>query len=122
MKRAIIITTDNTIYTAELTDDITTSLKKELDADIVAPIYPRHLRTGFAMMVDDDGRIDGKPVNHIATAIYDFNEPICGDVAIVRETYIGKVGAYELAGLTEPQIRELLSVIAAIAPNGFNIN
>lgn len=103
-EKAIIFTTDNKIELRdlELKDG---SLLKALQAVVgghIKIVHPRYLTHGLVMVVNEEGLIEGLPLNLYASILYGFHDhgqPIVGNVAILDQGYRG--GEPDIVGLGE---------------------
>lgn len=71
-------------------------------------VHPARLPHGFVMIVDEEGRISGKPLNPVGSWFYGYDlhgEPIVGDVLIMREV-MGPDGP-ECAGMSEDDVNAI---------------
>lgn len=90
--KLIKITTDNVITMTDVTENgepLYETVRKDIGG-FMENVYPKGLPQGFVMIVDDEGRCKGKPINPIGSYLYQTHlhgEPIVGDVVILKLGY-----------------------------------
>lgn len=73
-------------------------------------VYPKGLPEGYVMIVDEEGKLKGKPVNFIGSHLYGsqtHGDYIVGDVIILKLGYYQ--GEYDVIGIPDEEANELMN-------------
>lgn len=81
MIRGVVITANRTVSVREF-EPVIDGLQEAVGGWIEV-VHPRGIHPPLCMIVDDEGLLKDKPINHIASIWYGY--PIVGDVVICKE-------------------------------------
>lgn len=91
-----------------------------IGSDYIEIVHPEKLPRGYAMIVDEEGLLNEKPVNIFGSWLYGtakHGQPIVGDLLIMKESY-GADGI-DHVGMTDDDIMSLIDRLNAL--NGSSI-
>ena len=100
-----------TVDDKELDSSFNEFVHREIDCDIYQAVDVGGTFKGVIMLVDDEGKLDGKRVNRIAWLIYNGCNPldyIVGDVIFCGTHRVGELQELDFCGLTDEQVSEIL--------------
>lgn len=104
-----LITTNNTVIEKQTDKNYELDdFYKLIDCDCIQHI----MASGYDMILDDEGKLKNKPINLIATRLY--NNPydfIVGDVLICTNEVINDIGERDLCGFSEHKMDDIISII-----------
>lgn len=110
--KAIIIKENKTVLAVEVRENgesLYEAVRKTIGG-YMENVYPEGLPKDFVMIVDEEGKLKGKPVNPLASSLYNgtaLGDHIIGDVIIL------KLGTYEgepdIVGIPDDEADELMN-------------
>lgn len=87
-------------------------IRKELDCNLTEYVYPKSFPKNIVMIVDEEGKLKGKPTNNLASVLYESF--IHGDF-IVGDVLVLKIGEYngepDVVGLEDYETERLLKAL-----------
>ena len=112
--KGIVVTTSNTMYVKDFGEPLYKSLGKEVGGHIEV-VHPRRLEAPFVMIVNEEGRLEGLPLNTLGSALYVtpiHGEPIVGNIIILQEGFVN--GERDIIGLDDDLARYVIDEISDI--------
>ncbi len=113
--KAITITTDNIISLIDVKENgyKLYELIRKVIGGYMEHVYPPMLPEGYVMTVNEQGKLNGLPVNPIASFLYKsflHGDYIIGDVIILK---LGKFeGESDVVGLSDAEADELMNKLS----------
>ena len=116
--KGIVITADDQLRVQDFSLPLYESAG-EVVGGYIEHVNPRLLRRPYCLLVNEEGRLIGLPVNHLASYMYGthmYGNPIVGDVVLLKNAYIH--GEWDIVGLTDKEVeaitRELEPLLAGL--------
>lgn len=112
--KGIVVTTSNTMYVKDFVEPLYKSLGKEVGGYIEV-VHPRELKAPLAMIVNEEGRLEGLPQNAFGSFLYGtpiHGEPIVGNIIILQEGFVN--GERDIIGLDDDLARNMIDQISDI--------
>lgn len=112
--KGIVVTTINTMYVKDFGEPLYKTLGKEVDGRIEV-VHPRRLEAPFVMIVNEEGRLEGLPLNTLGSFLYGapiHGEPIVGNIIILQEGFVN--GERDIIGLDDDLARYVIDEISDI--------
>lgn len=112
--KGIVVTTSNTMYVKDFGEPLYKSLGKEVGGHIEV-VHPRRLEAPFIMIVNEEGRLEGLPLNTLGSFLYGapiHGEPIVGNIIILQEGFVN--GEWDIIGLDDDLARNMIDQISDI--------
>lgn len=112
--KGVVVTTSNTMYVKDFGEPLYKSLGKEVGGRIEV-VHPRRLEVPLVMIVNEEGRLEGLPLNVLGSALYCtpiHGEPIVGNIIILQEGFVN--GERDIIGLDDDLARNLIDQISDI--------
>ena len=113
--KGIVVTTSNTMYIKDFGEPLYKSLGKEVGGYIEV-VHPRRLEAApFVMIVNEEGRLEGLPLNTLGSFLYGapiHGEPIVGNIIILQEGFVN--GEWDIIGLDDDLARNMIDEISDI--------
>lgn len=112
--KGILITPDNAVNVLTLEEPFYKGFQKAVGGyfEIVRPIS---LPGPYRMVINEEGKINGLPINPIASYLYGshiYGDPIVGNLLILKEGFDD--GEPDLVGLDDDEIDKLISLFSQI--------
>lgn len=110
--KAITITSDNAIVMTDVANNgkpLYDIVRNTIDG-FMENVYPKGLPEGYVMIVDDEGKLKGKPINQVGSYLYQSHihgDPIVGDVVILKLGIYQ--GEYDIVGIPDNEANELMN-------------
>ena len=111
--KGLIITTRNTMHTADFERPAYKSVGKAVDGYIEI-VHPRRLEFPYCMIVNEEGLLRGLPLNPYGSYLYGteaHGNPIVGDIVILKEGFVN--GEPDLVGLSDEECSTFADQISA---------
>lgn len=110
--KGIKITTDNVISTVDVQKNGSPlyDLMRKAVGGHCENVYPRRLKRGFVMIVNEEGLLHDLPINAVGSYLYGTDlhgQPIVGDVIILKLGYYQ--GELDVVGMTDNEANELMN-------------
>jgi len=110
--KAVTITTDNIVSIVEVQSNGSPLYKQmnEVVGGYYENVYPRRLKEGFVMVVNEEGLMKELPLNIIGSYLYETDKhgsPIVGDVIILKLGHFQ--GEPDVVGLTDDEANEIMN-------------
>lgn len=105
--KGILVKTTGEIREAEFGEPMFKTVGKAVGGHI-EHVRPRGLEDPYCMVVNEEGRLRGLPVNPIGSYLYgtyDHGEPIVGDIVIMKEGFTD--GEPDIVGLDDLDVQQL---------------
>lgn len=112
--KGIVVTTSNTMYVKDFVEPLYKSLGKEVGGYIEV-VHPGELKAPLAMIVNEEGRLEGLPQNAFGSFLYGtpiHGEPIVGNIIILQEGFVN--GERDIIGLDDDLARNMIDQISDI--------
>ena len=113
--KGIVVTTSNTMYIKDFGEPLYKSLGKEVGGYIEV-VHPRRLEAApFVMIVNEEGRLEGLPLNTLGSFLYGapiHGEPIVGSIIILQEGFVNR--ERDIIGLDDDLARYVIDEISDI--------
>ena len=112
--KGIVVTTSTTMYVKDFVEPLYKSLGKEVGGYIEV-VHPRELKAPLAMIVNEEGRLEGLPQNAFGSFLYGtpiHGEPIVGNIIILQEGFVN--GERDIIGLDDDLARNMIDQISDI--------
>ena len=108
------VTTRDDLTVMKAEPDFLKGLQK-IVGGFIEIVHPKNLPHPFCMVVDDEGRINNKPINKIGSLLYGYptttRHPIVGDVAFVKTVDLPD-GDKDIGGLSDTEASTIMDLIA----------
>lgn len=110
--KAVTITTDNIVSIVEVKSN-GSPLYKQMNEAVgghYENVYPRRLKEGFVMVVNEEGLLKDLPLNIIGSYLYESDkhgQPIVGNVIILKLGHFQ--GEPDVVGLTDDEANEIMN-------------
>ena len=115
--KAITVTTDNIISIVEVKSNGSPLYKQMNEAvgGYYENVYPRRLKEGFVMVVNEEGLLKELPLNIVGSYLYESDkhgQPIVGNVIILKLGHFQ--GEPDVVGLTDDEANEIMKDLLKI--------
>ena len=122
--KAIVVTADRAVRMEDVPEngEVLYRIVRKAIGGYMENVYPKGLPDGFVMVVDEEGKLKGKPINAIGSALYQSHlhgDFIVGDVIILKlGTYQGE---HDIVGIPDEEAEGLMNSLFG-AENIENLN
>lgn len=106
--KGIVVTTSNVFYERRFDDPLYKTVGEVVGGDIEI-VYPRGLEEPLCMIVNDEGRLIGLPINPCGCGLYGtwrHGSPIVGDLVIMKHGY--RNGEPDIVGLSDEEATAIM--------------
>lgn len=103
MKKGVVITTDDKVYTAELSTPLFEGAK-EILGGYMEHVLPRGLESPYCFLCNEEGLLMGLPINAYGSFLYRTHvhgNPIVGNIIIMKDGY--EDGEPDIIGLSDDE-------------------
>lgn len=110
--KGIVITTGNEMYIANFRDF--GEIAKTMGWRITEHVKPWGLGPKYCMLIDDEGRLNERPVNNFGSLMYGFlvhGTPIVGDIVIMRDGRDLVTFERDIVGLDDEDLKMIWDMI-----------
>ena len=114
----LVITTDYKMYKKDFGEP----MHKTVGAVVggyVEHVLPMYLAEPFCLLIDEEGKLNHKPINPVASAWYSPVDPIVGTVVVMKDGYVD--GERDIVGLTEGECNKIIEHVYAISDEEYQL-
>ncbi len=110
--KAITVTTDNVISLIDVSENgkpLYEIVRKAIGG-YMENVYPKGLPTDYVMIVDEEGKLKGKPINPIGSRLYlshIHGDPIVGNIIILKLGFYQ--GEHDIVGIPDDEANKLMN-------------
>ncbi|MBQ4145437.1 MAG: DUF3846 domain-containing protein [Clostridia bacterium] len=110
--KAIIVTAGNVISMTDVAEngEPLYQIVRNAIGGYMENVYPKGLPEGYVMIVDEEGKLKGNPINQVGSYLYQSHlhgDPIVGDVIILKLGIYQ--GEYDIVGIPDDEANKLMN-------------
>jgi hypothetical protein len=108
--KIIKVTAKQTFEVVEITGQPSLQLMRDLIGGHIEHVLPKRLPGPYCMIVDEEGRLKGLPINWYASLLYETDihgTPIVGDILLMKDAWID--GECDIVGLNDQDVEFLMT-------------
>ncbi len=113
--KGVVLTTDGQMYVKEFSKPLYRSTG-EVVGGYIELVHPRGLKAPYCLIVNEEGLLEGLPINPIGCVWYQtwrHGNPIVGDLVVMKDGFVG--GEPDIVGLTDEEIQEIKAIATSIS-------
>lgn len=114
----LVITPNYTMYKKEFGEP----MHKTVGAVVggyVEHVLPIYLPQPFCLLIDEEGKLNHKPINPVASGWYSRVDPIVGTAVVMKDGYVD--GERDIVGLTEEECEKLIDTVVYMSDEEYRL-
>ena len=110
--KAITVTTDNVISLIDVSENGKPlyEIVRKVIGGYMENVYPKGLPADYVMIVDEEGKLKGKPINQIGSRLYlshIHGDSIVGNIIILKLGFYQ--GEHDIVGIPDDEANKLMN-------------